>query len=130
MKITILLFFHLHFSKCETCCSVKELVSTTNPSASGRYVLVGHSSTLKTINSRCSSGCVYVKQGDSSDTQFCFQPSQQGTSACAENCQNSLPIPSPAPSPAQIPSPTQIPPDSTGTLLETLILFRIVYVFY
>ena len=91
MKITILLFFHLHFSKCETCCSVKELVSATNPSASGRYVLVGHSSALKTINSRCSSGCVYVKQGDSSDTQYCFQPSQQGTSACAENCQNSPP---------------------------------------
>jgi ribosomal protein S27E len=60
---------------------------------SGRYLLVGHSSSLKTINSRCSSGCVYVKQEDTSDTQYCFQPSQQGKSSCSKNCENSLPNP-------------------------------------
>ena len=102
------------FVKSETCCSVKELNSPTNPAVSGRYLLVGHSSTLKTINSRCSSGCVYVKQGDTSDTQYCFQPSQQGTSSCSKNCENSLPNP---------PSPSPTPP-TLGTSIAYLIYCR------
>ena len=91
MKELFVLIFILPLTLSETCCSVKDLTSPTNPAVSGRYILVGHSSSLKTINSRCSSGCVYVKQGDTSDTQYCFQPSQQGTSSCSKNCENSWP---------------------------------------
>ena len=75
----------------ESCCSVKDLNIPSNPGLSGRYLLVGHSSTLKTINSKCSTGCVYVKQGDVSDTQYCFQPSQQGKSSCSKNCEALMP---------------------------------------
>jgi len=83
MKRSSFLLLCLPLVGAEFCCSVKDLKSALVPSLTGRYFLLGHSSVLRTINSRCKTGCVYAREGDASGTQYCFEASSGATSTCS-----------------------------------------------
>ena len=69
----------------ERCCAVKEVSSRLLPSMAGRYLLIGHSSALTTVQARCKTGCVYTKEDETGPeaTQYCFEASTGGKTICS-----------------------------------------------
>ena len=69
----------------ERCCAVKEVSSSLLPSMAGRYLLLGHSSVLTSVQSRCKTGCIYTKEGETGPeaTQYCFEASTGGKTMCS-----------------------------------------------
>ena len=70
----------------ERCCAVKEVSSRLLPSMAGRYLLIGHSSALTTVQARCKTGCVYTKEDETGPeaTQYCFEASTGGKTICSD----------------------------------------------
>ena len=52
----------------------------------GRYLLIGHSSVLTTVQARCKTGCVYTKEDETGPeaTQYCFEASTGGKTICSD----------------------------------------------
>ena len=69
----------------ERCCAVKEVSSSSLPSMAGRYLLLGHSSALTTVQTRCKTGCIYTKEDETGPeaTQYCFEASTGGKTTCS-----------------------------------------------
>ena len=84
-RLLILFLSSLPPALSERCCAVKEVSSSLLPSMVGRYLLLGHSSVLTSVQSRCKTGCIYTKEGETGPeaTQYCFEASTGGKTMCS-----------------------------------------------